>query len=290
MPESLLTVKKRLSTVVSIKKITKAMKLIAAARYTRWKSILNGGQAYEKAMRDCLVSCLQAIDFSDAADLPHCMVTNDSDRDLYVLITSTLGLCGSFNYDLFKVYAANVTPKDDVVFVGERGLRHFKDNCHKAYDDFVDLNAAPNLTQVNAFRHWLDKLYAENKYRSVKLIDTRYVNSLVVQARCEQLLPLKPSNVPAPKEGIATPLFDPNPKAVADLIVPHYLDARLYEAILESVVSEQASRRNSMDSATTSADKLIDSLKLEFNKMRQAKITQEITEIVSGANSVGNNR
>lgn len=285
MPESMLSIRGRLNTVRSIRKITNAMKLIASARYAKWKNVLDGNRAYLDGMEHCLEMCLQFIDFTNKDNIPSCMRINEGQKRLFIIVTSTLGLCGSYNYDLYKVVQANAKHEDDAIFIGEKGLRHFQDYFANCYDEWLGLDQNLDFDSVNAFRHALDALYLKNQYASVHVISTKYVNSMVTKPVCEKLLPVTKEDIPAPQEGFAPPLFEPDPSAVSDKIVPHWLDAVLYNRLVEAMVSEQTCRRNSMDNATDSADKLTDSLKLEFNKMRQQKITQEITEVVSGANA-----
>lgn len=286
MPESMLSVRTRLNTVRSIRKITNAMKLIASARYARWKAVLDANQDYVKGMSECLTACLKSVDYDNIQDRPSCMKINPGNKQLFIIVTSTLGLCGSYNYDLYKVVKSNASKKDDAVFIGEKGFRHFREYFKNCYDDFVDMDQNLDFDSVNTFRHWLDRLYREKNYSKVFIIFTKYVNSMTTKPTCEKLFPLTPEDIPDfDKPLTAPPIFEPSPGVVSDKIVSHWLDAILFNRLVESMMSEQTCRRNSMDNATDSADKLSDSLVLEYNKMRQQKITQEITEVVSGANA-----
>lgn len=285
MSESLLNIKTRLASVQSIGKMTKAMKLIATAKYTKWKSLWDGNKPYEQTMREALLLCLQHTDLRKDKHLPNCMSENDGERKLYIFITSSLGLCGAYNHNLFKFYDSIVTPNDDVIFIGERGYRHYNERQHKSYDNFLHIAGAANYDQVNEFRHWLDMLYKKENYKSVNVIYTSYFNSITTKVVNQQILPLKKDLIPTIDIENIEPVIEPNPKDAVDLIAPHYMDSLLYRIILESNVSEQSTRRNSMDNATTSADKLTNQLKITYNKMRQAKITQEITEVIGGSNA-----
>lgn len=284
MAESLLTIRSRLASVRSIGKMTKAMKLIAAARYAHWKNLWDGNKAYEEAMREALILCLQRVDFT-SGDIPNCMVENDEGRNLYIFISSSLGLCGAYNHNLFKFFDQEVTNEDDVIFIGERGYRHFQTRPHKAYDNYLHLTQDLNYDAVNEFRHWLDQVYIREKYKTVSIIYTQYINSINTKVISKRLFPFKKQDIPPFNVEALYPTFDPSPADVANLLVPHYLDAILYRTFLESNVSEQTSRRNSMENATNSAEKITDQLRLTFNKLRQQKITQEITEVVGGANA-----
>lgn len=283
MARSLLSIKKRINTVTSIRKITKAMKLIASSRYSKLKEIYDSNTSYISSLKLAMEICLENVDYENK-NLPTCLIKNDSDKTLYIFISSTLGLCGSYYYSLDKLAKNTIKTSDDCIFIGEKGYKHYKDKVNHAYNEYLSLNDNLTLENVNSFRHFIDKLYKENKYGSVKVIYTKYINGMETLAKIEQVLPL--TNIDDPTITHKEPIFEGDPYKVADLIVPHYLDALLYRYILESSISEQASRKNSMDNATTSADKLIYNLKLEYNKIRQQKITQEITEIVSSSNEL----
>lgn len=283
MAQSLLAVRKRINTVQSIRKITKAMKLIASSRYNKLKEIYDSNTSYISSLKRAMELCLQRVDFEKTA-IPTCLITHPGNKRLYIFITPTLGLCGSYYYNLDKLAKKYLTKEDDCIFIGQKGYKHYKNKVNLAINDYIDLNDNLTLDNVNYFRHELDRLYRDNEYSAIYVIYTKYLNSMSVEAKIEQLLPLKEAKVNYEKP-LKLPFFDGNSAKVADLIVPHYLDALIYRYFLESLISEQTSRKNSMENATSSADKLIYNLKLEYNKIRQQKITQEITEIVSGSNN-----
>ncbi len=282
MAHSLLAVRKRINTVQSIRKITKAMKLIASSRYNKLKEIYDSNTSYISALRYAMQLCLQRVDY-DETNLPTCLTKNDGNKKLYIFITPTLGLCGPYYYNLDKIAKKYLTKDDDCIFIGEKGYKHYANKVNKAIHDYVQINENLTLENVNSFRHDIDKMYRDNKYEGIYIIYTKYISSMSVEAKIEQLLPLQEAKVDFTKP-LKLPFFDKQSAKTADLIVPHYLDALIYRYFLESALSEQTSRKNSMENATASADKLIYNLKLEYNKIRQQKITQEITEIVSGSN------
>ena len=281
MAESLLALKNRIQTVQSIKKITKAMKLIASSRYTKLKSLYDGNLAYTNALKDAMKLCLTYVNY-DSYKLPTCMQSYPGNKKLYIFITPTLGLCGSYYYNLEKLASKIITKDDDVVFIGERGYKHFKNLVHHAYSDYINLLDNLTFDYVNSFRHYLDAIYKKEKYNSISVIYTKFLSSMSTQTVCENLFPLKAEKLDN-NEKTVEPIFEGNPQGVADLIVPHYLDALLYHLMLESSISEQTCRKNSMENATSSANKLIYDLKLLYNHVRQEKITNEITEIISGS-------
>lgn len=280
MSQSALSIRRRLSSVYSIRKITNAMKLIASSRLTRLKWLLDDAREYGSWMDRCLAACLESADFSRGS-MPSCMRVGGGDRDLYVVVTSSLGLCGEYNAAVCRLLQGRLNESTDCAFIGEKGYRHLRDAVGESFTDFLHLSDRPSYSDVNSFRHRLDSLYLEKGYRAVYIAYTEPVNSMVTEPRIEKLLPVEPK---VDRESLKPQIaFEPDPESVAELIVPHWLDSKIYRCLLSSAVSEQTCRRNSMDSATRSADDLIAKLGLEYNKARQQRITQEITEVISGA-------
>ena len=126
MAQSMLSIKQRLNTVASIRKITNAMKLIAASRLVRLQGNLRGAKHYQAGMDACLQACLASVDFAKNPATPSCMRINESERDLYIVVTSNLGLCGAYNAEIFRLLEGRLTNRDDAIFIGEHGLRHFE--------------------------------------------------------------------------------------------------------------------------------------------------------------------
>ena len=281
MAQSMLSIKQRLNTVASIRKITNAMKLIAASRLARLQNNLRSARQYQAGMDACLQVCLASVDFSRNPSTPTCLRVNEGERDLYIVVTSNLGLCGSYNAEIFRLLEERLTPQVDAIFIGEHGLRHFQSQVGRAYEDFLHLGETLAFSEVNSFRHFCDHLYLREGYRAVYIAYTEPMNSIVTRAVIKKMFPLISSEDST--KVIPQIEFDPDPVSAADQIVPHWLDAELYRCLLSAAVSEQTCRRNSMDSATDSADDLLRQLRLELNKMRQQRITQEITEVVSGS-------
>ena len=281
MSQSLLAIKNRIQTVESIKKITNAMKLISSSRYTKIKSIYDSNVEYLTLTKKNMELCLYYANYSKIK-LPTCMVQNEGDKVLYILISSTLGLCGAYYHNLEKFANKYLTKNDDVIFIGEKGYRHFKNKVNKAYDEFLNLGSSLSFDEVNAFRHILDNYYRKEQYKAIYIIYSKFNEHKEIVPFCEKLLPLNvDKNLKNPAE--LEPIFENSANQVIDLSVPYYLDALLYNYLLESKMCEEFSRKNSMENASSSASKLINELSLQYNKIRQQKITQEITEIISGS-------
>lgn len=279
MAESPLIIKNRIQAVESIRKITKVMKLIASSKYTKLKTLYDGNLEYVTQLKKAMRICLKYNHYS-TSKLPTCLTQNPGNKKLFIFVTSTLGLCGGYYYNLEKIAKEKISSNDDVVFIGERGYRNLKNKVNKSYLDYLHILDSLSFESANAFRHYLDKLYRDEVYSEIDIIYTKFIDAMETKAVCEKLLPL---SYEVSSEDTKEPLFEGTSEEVADLIVPHYLDALIYRYLLESLLCEQTNRKNSMENATTSANKLLYNLTLEYNKVRQQRITEEMTEVTNGS-------
>ena len=278
MSRGLALTKRRMKSVDSTRKITNAMKLVATAKLKKWKSLMSNSSLYS----DTLVALMKEV-FSKADSIksPY-LKENESENKLFIVVTSTLGLCGGYNYNLFKLADPLISENDDIIIIGAKGMYHFKGHETHLNLDYLDLG---NYLEEKLIRDLSEKIlkdYAEGKYKEINLIYTRYVNSLTFTAEKLALLPLKLES--KNDKGNFDIIMEPSKEALAESLIPFYIKSILFNKLLESIVSEQASRRTAMENATNNATEIFDELQIEYNKERQAQITQEITEVVGGAN------
>ena len=284
MPESLVNTKRRINTIRSTMKITKAMKLVASVKYQRWKRMYDENAAYTIEMQNALERTLSSIDFSDNSKPDLLSGFPQSEKNLYIIVTSSLGLCGAYNYNLFKEIDPQLKDGDELFFLGQKGLVHYQNKPYELYTDYLDVQEKFTYSAIRRMRHEIIRLYRKKKYAKVVLVYTQYKNSITFTPTLETILPLSYEEKEMMNES-DKPLFEPDGKEVLLTLIPHSIDALLYHKIMESQLSELASRRNAMETATDSANKIQAQLQLDYNKARQTAITQEITEIVAGANS-----
>ncbi len=284
MPESLVNTKRRINTIRSTMKITKAMKLVASVKYQRWKKMYDENAAYTIEMQNALERTLASIDFSDVSKPDLLSGFENTKKNLYIIVTSSLGLCGSYNYNLFKEIDPQLKEGDELFLLGQKGLVHYQNKSYKLYTDYLDIQEKFTYSAVRRMRHEIIRLYRKEKYAKVVLVYTQYKNSITFIPTLKTILPLSYEEKEKQDES-DQPLFEPDAKEVLLTLIPHSIDASLYHRLIESQLSELASRRNAMETATDSADKIQAQLQLEYNKARQTAITQEITEIVAGANA-----
>ena len=278
MAQSLHKTKRRISSVNSTKKITKAMELVATVKLKRFKNVMLENEAYASELVNIIHHLFTHIEVDDN---PYLAKTK-SNTDLYIVVSSNLGLCASYNNNIYNFVNENVNKDSSLVIpVGLKGAAFLKKEGYKTNEDYVGVNERLEYEDIRKLGQFITKEFIEGKYRSIRLIFTHYVNSLKFVPEETILFPIK--KVKETNEISYEPIFDPNAKTLVDELIPIYVASTLYHKIIESQVSEQASRRTAMENANDNADEIIEKLTLEYNKARQTAITQEITEIVSGS-------
>ncbi len=280
MAQELANTKKRIQSVNSTLKITKAMELVANAKLKRWKNKMENITQYLLEMSDIISTCAGSYDpFNMSID--ELKKYKNTNSILYIVVTSSLGLCGGYNYNVFKFLNNKIKPEDKVIILGTKGLIKYSHTDLNLDEDYVSL-----LDKFDSYasRNLKDKIineYKTGKYSEVRLITTEYKNSLTFIPNDIRILPFENKDNKT-NDNI---IFDPNKEEVLSLLIPKYLDALIYGKLTEAIVCEYASRRNAMDTATDNGEELSQKLMLEYNKARQQAITQEITEISSAANN-----
>lgn len=279
MAQELSRTKKRIESISSTLKITKAMELVATAKLKKWKDKMENSILYLSQMQNIISLCLSGVEQDEIPELKQ----YKSDSTLYVVVTSSLGLCGGYNYNIFKFLNNRINKNDKFLTVGTKGLVKLSSLETNVDNNYVDLLDHFSYSSVDNLKNYIINEYSTGKYKEVKLVVTTYKNSLTFIPKEFTILPLQ--NIES-NGSLTEPIFEPNKQELFTLLIPKYLSTLLYGKLTEAIVCEHASRRNSMDNASDNAEELQEKLLLEFNKARQQAITQEITEVVSGASNV----
>lgn len=225
----------------------------------------------------------KVLSFAKKAKTPFNVANEGTDKNLYIIVSSTLGLCGSYNNNIFKLADVTLKAKDDAVILGNKGLIHYENGDFTKIEGYEEYSSIENTTLINTLTNYLTSEYLKGKYHEIHLIYSEYKNSLVFTPKDLKVLPL--SEVETEVDGFG-PILEPDEKTLVERLVPIYIKTIVFSKLLESEVCEQAARCNAMDNATNNAKDLLEDLRIEFNKARQGAITQEITEIVSAANAL----
>ena len=282
MGMSLLQTKNRIKSVASTKKITKAMELVATSKLKKAKDINSSITPYKQEVFEIISYCAKNITEND---YKYFNENKKANKDLNIVFTSTLGLCGGYNVAIEKYVMNNVSKDDDLIVLGAKGINYFKDkgyNILQKYSELPPLNLKESLSAT--LSNITLKEFDKGNYRRINIIYTKFINSLTFEPEKVQLLPLTSIvEVPSISKEL---LLEPSAIEVLDNLIPFYLTTSIKGLLFESILSEQASRRTAMENATDNASELEDKLLLEYNKSRQASITQEITEISGAANAI----
>lgn len=280
---SLQEVKSRINSVNTTRKITKAMELVSTSKLRRAKENYNKVSLYSNRIEDIFHNLNTKID-----DWNDIIKLDSSLPRIFIIITSDIGLCGGYNNNILKLFKQNVTSEDYIIVLGGKGVKTISKNFakDKILLLFPTVGDEPNYNMVMKINNKISSLLFSNKIRSIHLLNTTYINSLTYEAKDKKIFPFskRDTKLNSKKNQVNNSIeFEPDPKTVVKKSLPLYLGAIIFSSIASSKVSEISSRRIAMENATDNATDIIDFLEKEYNKARQAKITQEITEIVSGA-------
>ena len=278
MSQQTTKIKRRINSVNSSLKVTTAMKMISTVKLGKWKNKMIANRNYVSEIKKITENVLI---YAKNINSPFIHKNSEAKNKLYIVVTSTLGLCGAYNTNIFKVSDSKLTPDDDVIILGKKGLSHYKNG------DFVHINEFDNYTNIESsaiiksLTKYIIEQYKNKKYQEIRMIYSSYKNSLVSVVKDCQILPLATKEK---QEDNYPPIMEPTEEKLVNSLIELSLKTTIYSKLLESEVSEHALRSNAMENATDNANEILDKLKIEFNKARQAAITQEITEVVSASN------
>ena len=284
MPGGMQEIKRRIKSVESTKKITKAMELVATSKLRKTRNQLEQSKPYYTNVAQMVAEILANCKGNN--DSIYLVENKEIEKEVFIVIASSLGLCGGYNANIFKEIKGAIKPGDYVYSIGSKATSYLLKN-HQGVTDhkFDDLNTTFDFKDVTKLVAELTKMYREKEISKIKIVYTEFVNNLTFRPRIVTLLPVDPSDFDHIEISKKSTLFEPSPEEVLDNLIPMYLQAVIYGYIIESATSENAARRTSMENANDNADELTEQLLLKYNQARQTAITNEISEIVAGANA-----
>lgn len=274
-----LAIKSRMRSVDSTKKITKAMQLVAASKLKKQKQIMEQNKEYAFYLKDMVQEILASVD-----DVSHPFLQKrKDDKTLTIVFTSDMGLCGGYNGNIFRMIQSDLNKEDPIIMIGGRGYNWIKNKGYNVIDYHLDLEDEC-YSELSVIADKALQLYKEREISGIQILYTTFVNSVTFDTCISKLLPVEKDETV--KQNLSETIFEPDGEQILNSLIPMYVKSLLYSYFLETKTSEQASRRMAMESATDNAEELKATLELQFNQARQAAITQEITEIVGGANAL----
>lgn len=274
----LLDLKRRIKSVANTEKITRAMGLVATAKFKKVRERAEKTTPYFEKFRDSINLMALSPDVLSSKYFE----VNNADTDIYIVISSNTGLCGSYNTNVLNETLRSIEGKKvQLITVGEKAKGFFYKRGFDIISEFVEFGDSPSYKEcVDILRPALDA-FQKGTVKNVYLIHTKFYNPVKIRVETIKILPFEQ---PTGKQ--EERLFEPSPKEVFDYVLPKYLNTTMYYAFVNSIASEISSRMNAMDNATKNANEILDALKLAFNRARQGNITQEITEIVGGSEAL----
>jgi F-type H+-transporting ATPase subunit gamma len=281
-------IKTKIKSVQNTRKVTRALEMVSASKIRKAQDLMKASRPYARLMRQVIGHLAHAnVEFKH----PFLVERKDVKRVGYVVVSTDRGLCGGLNSNLFRKLLGEIRDwqaKDvevDVVCIGQKATQFFKRLKVNMVGSVTHLGEKPQIAQlIGVIKVMLDE-YTAGRVDRLNLVYNDFVNTMTQKATVAPLLPLPPS------EELATThawdyLYEPDAEAVLEHVLTRYIESLVYQAVLENLASEHAARMVAMKSASDNATKAIGSLTLIYNKARQAAITQEISEIVSGAAAV----
>ena len=280
MAGSMTDIKLRIKSVESTMQITRAMELVASSKMRRAKERVEHSRPYFETLYESLTKIAAA---DPRARNPY-LRRDDIKRTLLVVIAGDRGLAGGYNANVFKQADAAEGPVT-VLPIGKRSAEYFAHHGAGLFTPEVLMAADVSVSECFTLSHQITEGFLKGEYDAVKLCYTRFDSMMTQTATTLEVLPLtiEPTEAQKAEARRSQILYKPSCEEVFGAIIPEYVAGVLYGAVCESVASELAARRTAMDAATKNAGEMIEHLNLYYNRARQAAITQEITEIVAGA-------
>ncbi|MEP7258409.1 MAG: ATP synthase F1 subunit gamma [Flavitalea sp.] len=288
MAGQLKEVRNRIKSVQNTQQITKAMKMVSAAKLRKAQEGIMQMRPYARKLQELLSNIVSGsegdIGMSLAAERP-------VEKVLLIVITSDRGLCGAYNANIIKLakltiaeqYAQQAAKGNvEIWTIGKKGFEHFAKNKYKIDAAFKDIFLKLNFESIQACAQAAVKDFEKGAFDRVELVYSEFRNAGTQRFTVERFLPIPKTQ---PKQGLKKSdfIFEPDREQLVAELMPKILNTQLYKAVLDANASEHGARMTAMDKATENANELLKSLKISYNRARQAAITTELTEIVSGA-------
>ncbi len=287
---SLKDIKKRISSVKNTRHITKAMKMVSASKLRRAQEAVVAARPYADKMHDVLSS----LALREDADSHHLLTERGKNKALIVLITGDRGLCGGFNTNIAKAAERFIRENKEgfesyeLLIVGRKGNDYLKRRAGmqiaKVHENLIGTAQVSYPTGALLGQEVIE-FYRSGEYDAVFLVYNAFQSAMTQVQTVTQLLPIVPKEVP---EGsfVTDYIYEPNATEVLNQILPKHIEVQIFRSLLESAASEHGARMTAMDSASKNAAEMIGKLTLQYNRARQAAITKELMEIISGAESI----
>ena len=283
---SMKDIKRRKESIQSTGQITKAMKLVATVKLQKARSKAENARPYFNAMYNTVISML-----AGSGTINHRFLkAGDTDKKAVIVVTANRGLAGGYNSNVIRLLRGDDFTKDNTVIypVGTKGRDYFNRRGYEIAKDYSEVINDPMYPDAMEIGKEVLRAFEAGEIGEIYLAYTSFKNTVVHEPKLVKLLPVDPADFKSEGETGATALmnYEPEEEEALDIIIPKYMNSLLYGAFMEAVASENGARMTAMDNATSNAEEIIDDLSLMYNRARQGAITQELTEIIAGANAI----
>lgn len=289
MANSMRDIKRRIRSMEKTKQITKAMEMVAASYLRRAQERAEAARPFADKLKEVIFHIADGT-----SDVTHPMLEKrEVKRTGYLVITSDRGLAGPYNSNLLRMLEKTLKERhtsieDYVIFVlGRKGVEYLTRRKYPVIDQITGLGDKPIFADIKPIARKAVNYYAEEKFDELYLVYNQFVNPIIQRPIVQRLLPLEREEVDSTAGKVKHVIeFEPSEEEVLAEILPRYAETLIFSAFLEAKASEFAAKMTAMGNATENANELIATLTLQFNRARQAAITQEIAEVVGGANAL----
>lgn len=284
---SMKDIKRRRDSIQSTGQITKAMKLVSTVKLQKAKGKAESTKPYSDLMYETICNML-----ARSGNINHkYLQAGESSKKAIITITANRGLAGGYNTNITKLITESGIPKEDIdiISIGTKGKDYLVRRGYNITEDDSEVINAPLYTDARDICDRLLERFAAGEIGEIYLAYTSFKNTVVHEPKLIKLLPVSIDTEGVNSESKdTTPMnYEPAEDEALNLIIPKYVCSLIYGALIEAVASENGARMQAMDNATSNADEMISDLSLKYNRARQASITQELTEIIAGANAIG---
>ncbi len=284
----MLDIKRRIRSVSSTRQITRAMELVSSVKMRKAREQLEKTRPYFQSIEDAINDIML-----HTRDVQHELIsTRETKKACYIIVSADRGLAGGYNANVIRAAQNHMEKQNEVsvIAIGQKSRDFFRRRDYNLDGEFTQISEDPTYTDAKNIRKLCIELYTQGLVDEVYLVYTEFLSTMSYNPRLTKLLPLKPEvkETDGKKvEAAKLMTYEPSAGQVLDYLIPKYIESMIYGALVESSASEQSARRMAMKNATDNAGDIIDDLQLKYNRARQASITQEIAEIVGGAEALG---
>jgi len=287
MARSMRDIKRQIKSVQNTKQITKAMEMVAASKLRKAQEKAEAARPYSQKLKEVVASIA-----SGTQGIQHPMlVSRPVKRTAYLIVTSDRGLAGGYNANILRkmtlLLAERHSSKDEygLFVIGRKGRDFLRRREYPIVEELTELSDTPKFADIKSMAYSAVQQFEMGEFDELYICYNRFINAITQVPTVDRLLPMEPVENTGHQEVTASYEYEPSPEGVLAVLLPKYAETLIYSAILDGKASELGAKMTAMGSATKNASKMIGELTLTYNRARQAAITQEITEIVAGANA-----